>query len=130
MDKKVFVKAHAVATQRAIAAWLDAPEGYVMTITPPKRSLQQSAMFHGMVNKVSKQAQWLGKPREPYQWKNLFISGHAIATGIGSEMVPGLEGEFLNIREKSSGMSIRRMNSLIDYTGAWCAMNDIETGAL
>lgn len=127
MSKRVFVKAHPVAIQRAIEAWLEAPDGYVMTITPPKRSLQQNAMFHGLVTEAARQAQWLGKSREPYQWKNLFISGHAIATGIGAEMVPGLEGEFLNIREKSSGMSVRRMNSLIDYTSAWCAMNSIET---
>jgi hypothetical protein len=56
----------------------------------------------------------------------LLISGHAIATKQGVEMMPGLEGEFLNLRESSAAMSIARMNSLIEYTLAYCANEGVK----
>ena len=93
------------------------------------RSLPQNAVFHAICRDVSAQAQYMGKPRSPDQWKVLFISGHAIATGIEAEVVPGLEGEFLNIRESSARMSKKRMNSLIEYTTAWCVGNGIRLSA-
>lgn len=41
-------------------------------------------------------------------------------------MVPGIEGEFVNIRERSSTMTVKRMASLIEYVSAYCAENDIK----
>ena len=38
-------------------------------------------------------------------------------------MVPGLESEFVNVRESSAHMSIARMTSLIEYIHAWMAEN-------
>lgn len=93
------------------------------------RSPPQNAVFHAICGDVARQAQYMGKPRTPDQWKVLFISGHAIATGAGAEVVPGLEGEFLNIRESSAKMSKKRMNSLIEYTTAWCVGNGIRLSA-
>ncbi len=49
----------------------------------------------------------------------LLISGHAVATKQEAEVVPGLEGEYVNIRESSAEMSVKRMSSLIEYTIAW-----------
>jgi len=36
-----------------------------------------------------------------------------------------LEGEFVNIRESSARMSVRRAASLIEYAIAYCASNGI-----
>jgi hypothetical protein len=44
-------------------------------------------------------------------------------------MIPGLEGEFCNIRESSAQMGVKRLNSLIEYTLAWAADNDIRIAA-
>jgi hypothetical protein len=64
------------------------------------------------------------------QWKVLMISGHTVATGGGADIVPGVEGEFCNIRESSAHMSLRRMNSLLEYILSWCAHNDIRIRAV
>ena len=103
----------------------------VVTVEEAKeeRSLPQNAVFHAICADVARQAVYMGSPRSQDQWKVLFISGHAIATGIPTEVVPGLEGEFLNIRESSAKMSKRRMNSLIEYTTAWCVGNNIRLSA-
>jgi hypothetical protein len=40
--------------------------------------------------------------------------------------VPGIEGEFINIRESTAAMTKKRGASLIEYTLAFCAMNEIR----
>lgn len=90
------------------------------------RSLDQNAMFHAICGDIAKSGHlFIGKPRKPEVWKVLLISGHAAATAEGSEVVPGLEGEFVNIRESSALMSVRRAASLITYTLAYCDTNGI-----
>lgn len=95
----------------------------MVKIQPPKRSNDQSAKFHAMCGEVAKRAMYFGKKLELEQWKVIFISGHAIATGLPTEIVPGIEGEFVNIRERSAAMSQSRMSSLIEYVSAWIAEN-------
>src|SRR5690606_14920724 len=105
-----------------------AQEGWMFTPPQePKRSLDQNALLHAPFSDLSKQAKWHGRTLTACQWKTLMISGHAVATGLGSDMVPGLEGEFVNIRESSARMSVARMTSLIEYVLAWCADQHIAT---
>jgi hypothetical protein len=79
-----------------------------------------------MCGDVSKQLQYMNRWLTKDQWKVLFISGHAIATGQGADIVPGLEGEFTNIRESSAQMSIKRMASLIEYVSAYGADHEVQ----
>ncbi|EKN3589085.1 recombination protein NinB, partial [Yersinia enterocolitica] len=74
----------------------------------------------------AKQALWMEKERNLVQWKTLFVSGHAMATGMGAEVVPGLEGEFCNIRESTAKMGIKRMTSLIEYSTAWAVGSGVK----
>lgn len=117
---------HQQARQRAVQGVLDAPEGYVVTIKPPTRSLEQSAKFHAMCGDLARQLPYAGKKRSLEEWKLLLISGHAIATQSGSEVVPGLESEFVNLRESSASMGVKRMASLIEYALAYGAMNNVK----
>ena len=92
-----------------------------------KRTLDQNAKFHAVCADVEKSGfVYLGKPRSAQQWKVLFVSGHAVATGEPVEMVPGLEGEYVNLRESTAAMLKERKSSLIEYTLAWCAMNGVR----
>lgn len=101
-----------------------------ITIQPMTRSLDQNAKFHALVDDIaSSGAKWMGQARTAAQWKVLFVSGHAVATGKGAEVVPGIEGEFVNIRESTASMSKERGSSLIEYTLAWCAENGVEVSA-
>ena len=69
---------------------------------------------------------WAGKRRSTAQWKVLLVSGHAVATKEGAEMVPGIEGEFVNLRESTAAMTKKRGSSLIEYTVAFCATNGVH----
>ena len=45
----------------------------------------------------------------------IMVSAHKIATGGKAEMVIGLEGEVINLRESTAQMSVQRLASLIEY---------------
>lgn len=110
--------------------WQMLPDGHVVvTIGNESRNEQQSCKFHAMCGDVSRQCQWADKKRTAEQWKLLFVSAHAVATKQGAEIVPGLEGEFLNIRESTARMGVKRMASLIEYVYAWGADNGVVWSA-
>lgn len=126
MTKRTLILAHDVARQRAVEAVKAAPEGYSVTIAEPRRNSDQNAKFHAICSDIAKSGMlWAGKPRTADQWKVLLVSGHAVATKEGAEMVPGIEGEYVNVRESTALMSVRRSASLIEYTMAFCAMNGV-----
>jgi hypothetical protein len=114
---------------QAARAVVTAPEGWSAVIKPATRSLQQNALLHALFSDLSKRAKFHGRTLSAAQWKVLMISGHSVATGGGADIVPGIESEWVNLRESSAGMSIRRMNSLLEYVIAWCVENDIRLPA-
>ncbi|MFT4271833.1 MAG: recombination protein NinB [Pantoea sp.] len=101
----------------------------VVTISEKTRSLEQNAKLHALLTDVSRQAVFMGKKRSVEFWKGLFVSGWQIATGQNPEIIPGLEGEFINIRESTARMSARKLSGVIEYVHAYCAMNDIKLRA-
>lgn len=104
-----------------------APDGTSVIFNPdPKRTLDQSAKFHSICGDIARSGiEWAGKPRTAAQWKVLLVSGHAIATNEGAEMVPGIESEFVNLRESTALMSKRRSSSLIEYSIAFAVGKDV-----
>lgn len=104
-----------------------APDGYSIAISEPKRSNDQNAKFHAMLTDLSRSpVKWAGKRRSVEEWKALIISGHSVATLSRGEVIPGLEGEFVAIRESSANMTVRRAASLIEYLLAFCVTNGVE----
>lgn len=126
MDRQVFILRHQQARRNAVTAVMEAPDGYRVEIRERTRTSDQNAYLHALFSAVAKHAKWCGRTLSADQWKVMFISGHAIATGVGSDMVPGLEGEFVNLRESSARMSVSRMSSLLEYVIAWCDQNGVE----
>lgn len=111
--------------QKAIEG-LQSGRSVVVRLGRERRNLEQSAKFHAMLGDVAQQVEYMGKKRTAEQWKVLFVSAHAIATGRGAEMLPGIEGEFVNIRESTAQMSKKRIASLIEYVYAWGADKNVR----
>lgn len=103
-----------------------------VTIAPQQRSNDQNAMFHAIIGDIVRaKLEWAGKTRKDHEWKVLLVSAHAVATaededGRRGEVVPGLEGEFVSLRESTANMGVGRASSLIEYTLAFCAMKGVE----
>lgn len=121
------------AHQAIQQAWAHA-KGYLMAsgapmvleVRPETRSDRQNRLLHALFGDVARQAEWLGKKRTAEEWKLLFVSGHAVATKQGADLVPGLEGEFLNLRESTARMGKARMASLLDYVMSWAIEHGVE----
>lgn len=101
--------------------------GSVVTIDPPRRTIDQNSAFHAICGDIAKSGhEWFGKARSQDEWKVLLVSAHASATGTGCDMVQGLEGELVQLRESTAAMDKARSSSLIEYTVAWCVSHDIK----
>ena len=125
MTRRLFILASAEARRNAAAYCMAAPDRDYVRFSEPTRNLEQNAKMHAVFGDIAKQAKYLGRVLTLPQWKTLLISGHAVATGLGADMVPGLEGEFVNIRESSASMSVARMASVIEYALAYGAQNGV-----
>ena len=135
MDNRLVLRLYNAqqAHQAIQQAWTHA-KGYLMAsgatmvleVRPETRSDRQNRLLHALFGDVARQAEWLGKKRTPEEWKLLFVSGHAVATKQGADLVPGLEGEFLNLRESTARMGKARMASLLDYVLSWAIEHGVE----
>ena len=103
-----------------------APDNHVAIIREKTRSLDQNAKLHAMLTDISRQAEYMGKRRSVEFWKGLFVSGWQIATGQNPEIVPGLEGEFINIRISTTSLGVRKLAELIEYIAAWSTEQGIR----
>lgn len=98
----------------------------VVKIQPMTRSLEQNSKLHALLSDISKQCEFNGEKRDIDTWKMIMVSAHKIATGGKAEMVIGLEGEVINLRESTAKMSVKRSASLIEYITAWGVKNGVK----
>lgn len=121
---RTFVLAHDQARAGVASFARTAPAGLVVEFKEPTRTGDQNAKFHAICSDLARSGlEWMGKRRTAEQWKVLLVSGHAVATKEGADLVPGLEGEFVNLRESTATMSRRRSSSLIEYAQAFVAQH-------
>lgn len=119
------VKRNAVEFILNIPPSIDKP--MMVEFKPKTRSLDQNAKLHAMFGDIAaSKFQFAGKERTADEWKVILISGHSIATGGQGEVIAGIEGELICIRESSAAMSASRMASLIEYVAAYGAEHGVD----
>jgi len=124
---KRFILAHEQARRNAAAFCSEAKDGVVVKFEEPVRTLSMNACFHAICGDLEKSGlKWGGVERKLEEWKLLIISAHCIATNTQTEIVRGLEGELVNLRESSATMSKARGSSLIEYAKSFCAQNNVR----
>lgn len=130
-DAKLFRLVHPQARANAVEAVRHARDGYMVKVFPPKRTLEQNDHIHAICSALEKSGlHWAGRERTKTEWKVLLVSGHAVATNTDTEVVEGLEGELVNLRESTAEMDKRRGSSLIEYSIAFCVNIGIDREAL
>lgn len=98
-----------------------APPDAVVTIREATRSGAQNDKMWAMLSDVSR-AKPQGRRHTPEVWKCLFMAacGHAV------QFEAGLDGHPFPIGFRSSRLSKRQMNDLIEFIYAFGAQNNIE----
>lgn len=126
-NRQRFILINDNVRHNALSAIQRADAGSTVTVGPANRSLDQNAKFHAICTDLAKSnLQWAGKRRHAEEWKVLLVSAHTKATEGEVEFVPGIEGEFVNIRESTARMTVSRAASLITYAIAFCDQNGVH----
>lgn len=120
-DRLRFILAHDIARSRALAAVQQAPQGWYVEVKAPTRTLEQNAKLWAMLGDVSKQVEWYGRKLTPEEWKDVFS-----AALKKQEVVPGLDGGFVVLGQRTSKMTKGEMAALIELMYAFGAEHDVE----
>lgn len=108
-DKRIFVLAHRQARAGAQLAIQDAPDGYIVTVGEPTRTLDQNAKLWPMLDDISRQVEWYGQRLSREEWKDVFS-----AALKKQKVVPGLDGGFVVCGQSTSKMGKREFGDLIE----------------
>lgn len=112
---------HQEARRRAAEAIANAPEGYVVRITEPTRTLEANAAMWASLSDVAAQVIWHGRTLSPEDWKNVFTAGLRKL-----DVVPNLDNTgFVALGQSTSRMSKREMSDLLELIAAFGAEHGV-----
>ena len=106
---------------RAIEAIKTAPDGYLVRITEPTRSLLQNSALWAALGEVSKQVVWHGRKLTAENWKDILT-----ASLKKQEVVPGIETGFVILGNSTSKMTKREMSELLELIYAFGAQQGVK----
>lgn len=107
---RLFILSHAQARQRAAAACMESPEGYVVQIKEATRTSDQNARLWASLGDLAEQVEWYGRKLSPEDWKHVFS-----ASLRKMEVVPNLDGTgFVALGQSTSKMGKREFSDLLE----------------
>lgn len=121
-EKRIVRLSTKAARQRAIALVSSAPEGYVVTIAEPTRSLDANAKMWSLLQDISR-AQPFGRKHTPDDWKAIAMN----ACGWECQFIEGMDGRPFPMGFRSSSLTVKQMGSLIEWLTAFMAENHIPS---
>jgi hypothetical protein len=113
---------------RAVACQLvqSAPEGWLVRIGEPPRTLDQSSRFWAACGEIAKTTYtWGGMRHDKQGWHDLLLSGWHVIKQHPMHLLLGIEGERVSLMKHSRDLSKTDMSDLLDYQAAWCAVRNI-----
>ena len=114
--KRTLILTGEVAKKAACREILAAPEGYVVTLAEPTRTLEQNSLLWPLLTEVSKQVDWYGNKLTADEWKDVFS-----AALKKQKVVPGLDGGFVVCGQSTSRMGKREFSDLVELIYAFGA---------
>ena len=107
-----------------IKAIHESPDGYIVEIKPPTRSLQANAALWAALNDIANQVIWWGRKLSPEDWKSVFT-----ASLKKQDVVPGLHNDFVVLGTSTSKMTVSEMSDLLELIFSFGAEHDVKFGA-
>lgn len=119
-EKRTFFANSATARQNAMRAVAHCPDGYKVTIEPPKRSGSINAALHAKLGEIADSREWAGKRWDIETWKRLLVASWHRATGQSVVMLPALDGAGIDIVfRRTSDMTQEEVRDLLAFIEAW-----------
>lgn len=125
-DTRTFVLAHPEARRRAVAAVSDAPDGMVVQIKEPTRTLEQNAAQWPILEAFAEQMRWPVNGHMVMltsdEWKDVLT---AAFQGESVRLAAGLNGGVVMIGLRTSQMGKRRFSEWLDFLNATAALRGV-----
>lgn len=117
--KRTFFLVHAEARQRARDWVTAAPEGYSVTVQPPKRSLAQNAAMWPILEAFSQQLRWPVNGQmvlmTPDEWKDVLTAAFRRET---TRIAMGLDGGVVMLGSSTSAMLKDEFSDFLEFLHA------------
>jgi hypothetical protein len=114
-------KLTAMSRPLALDAVKCAPEGYVVRVDEPTRTLDQNSKLWPMLNDIAKQVIWYGARLQDHEWKDVFT-----AALVKAKVVPGLDGGFVVCGQRTSLMGKKMFSDLIELMYAFGSEKGVQ----
>jgi len=125
-DKQIYVMAHDLARRRAVAAVANAPEGWRVTVEPPKRSLDQNSAQWPILEAFAQQLQWPVNGAmcklTAGEWKDILSAAFSRET---VRVAMGLDGGMVLLGLRTSKMSKARFSEWLEFLHATAAARGV-----
>jgi hypothetical protein len=111
-----------------LKAMLMAGHRMTIEIKQSKRSTEQNAMFHSLIDKINKAMAAVGSTWTPDDWKRLLIDQWAHDTNrkIG-KVCPSLDGErIVQLGLQSHKFTTSESSEFIEFLMAWATLKGID----
>jgi len=118
--KQYFILAHETSRQRAAHAVLSAPDGFIVEIKEPNRSLEQNSKLWSLLHDLSVQVNWHGNKLTEENWKDILS-----ASLKQQKVVPGIDGNFVVLGQRTSKMNKKDFSELLELTYAFGAQQGV-----
>jgi hypothetical protein len=118
--KRTF-KINDISRRHAMIAVRDAQPGYVVTVSPPTRSLDQNAKLWPMLGDVAGQVVWYGQKLNSDEWKDVFT-----AALVKAKVIPGIDGGFVVCGQRTSTMPKQQFSDLIELIYSFGAEHGVK----
>lgn len=125
-----FILAHQEARRRALVAVAEAPQGYRVTVEPPKRNLEQNAAQWPILEAFSRQLQWpvngAMTTMDSEEWKDV------LSAAFKKEQIRlamGLDGGVVMLGKRTSKFTKAEFSEWLDFLHATAAARGVEIRA-
>lgn len=126
-DKRTFKLAHTEARRRAAAAVAEAPEGYVVTVQEPTRSLDQNAAMWPILQAFADQLQWPVNGQMVWmtadEWKDVLSAAFRRES---VRVAMALDGGMVMLGSRTSQFGVREMSEFIEFLHATAAARNVD----
>jgi hypothetical protein len=123
-EKRLFILAHDEARRRAGEFVASAPKNWRVTVEPPKRSGDQNAKLHALIDDIAKAVEWAGRKWPAEVWKRLLVSAWCRTHGSAVLIVPALDGQGVDmVPTRTSTLNKAECSELLEFVQAWAAEN-------
>jgi NinB protein len=127
VSKQVFRLVHDQARRRAVAAVAEAPDGHVVTIGPPGRTLDQNAAQWPLLDAFSRQLLWPVNgsmvAMSAEEWKDVLS---AAFRGESVRLAMGLNGGVVMLGMRTSKMGKKQFSEWLEFLHSVAADRGVQ----